>query len=133
MEISPGTRGRHRCQNPAEYEGTAMEITNRKHGDICIVRVDGRLDFATAREFEKFCFEWIDRGESKFIFDFERLEYVSSAGLRGIIAVEKKIKPAGGVMGFCSLTPNVAHVFSISNFKSLFTVSDSLEQALERM
>lgn len=107
-----------------------MELTSRKHGDFCIVRVSGRLDFAAAPVFEKACLEWIEQGEKRFVFDLEQLEYVSSAGLRSILALAKKVKPAGGAMAFCSLTPNVAHVFSISNFGSIFTVSDSLEKAL---
>ncbi len=55
---------------------------------------------------------------------------MSSAGLRSILVVGKRLKSTGGSLSFSSLTANVAHVFSISSFGSMFTVHDSLDKAL---
>lgn len=107
-----------------------MELIGYKQDKFFIVKASGRLDATTATEFEKFCLESIQQGESMLVVDLAGLEYMSSAGLRSILVVGKKLKSAGGSLSFSSLTPNVAHVFSISSFGSMFTVYDSLEKAL---
>ena len=107
-----------------------MKLDGYKQDRFLVVKVDGRMDAFSAPEFEKFCQEWIQQGESTLVADLEGLEYMSSAGLRSILVVGKKLKSVGGTLSFSSLTPNVAHVFSISNFGSLFQVYDSLDKAL---
>jgi anti-anti-sigma factor len=110
-----------------------MDLNGFKQDKFFIVKVGGRMDAVTAPEFEKSCLEWLGQGESAFIVDLKDLEYMSSAGLRSILVVGKKVKSAGGVLSFCSLTPNVEHVFSISGFGSMFKVLDSLETALHSL
>ena len=107
-----------------------MELKGYKQDKLFIVKASGRMDATTAPEFEKFCQESLQQGESAFVADLAGLEYMSSAGLRSILIVGKKLKSVGGSLSFSSLTPNVAHVFSISGFGSLFAVHDSLEHAL---
>jgi anti-anti-sigma factor len=107
-----------------------MKVDSYKEGNFCIIKVGGRMDAVTAPEFEKACMEWVGQGETTFVVDLEGLEYMSSAGLRSILILGKKLKSGGGSLSFSSLTPNVAHVFSISNFASLFPVHDSLGKAL---
>ena len=110
-----------------------MEIDGYKHGEFIVVKVRGRMDATTAPDFEKSCLEWVRDGENMMVADLAGLEYMSSAGLRSILVVGKKLKSAGGNLIFSSLTPNVAHVFSISNFASMFKVYDSLEKALGKV
>lgn len=50
------------------------------------------------------------------------LEYISSAGLRGILGLVKSIKAASGRLAFCSLQPMAAEVFRISGFNAMLTV-----------
>jgi anti-anti-sigma factor len=107
-----------------------MELYSYKQDKFFIVKVSGRMDAITAPEFEKSCLGWIEQGDSALVVDLEGLEYMSSAGLRSILIVGKKLKSVGGSLSFSSLTPNVAHVFSISSFGSMFPVYDSLEKAL---
>jgi anti-sigma B factor antagonist len=116
-----------KIQNKGEI---GMELKGYKQDKFFIVKASGRLDATTATEFEKFCLESIQQGESMLVVDLAGLEYMSSAGLRSILVVGKKLKSVGGGLSFSSLTPNVAHVFSISSFGSMFTVYDSLEKAL---
>ena len=109
-----------------------MELNGYKQDKYLVVKAGGRMDATSAPEFEKSCLEWIQQGESTLIVDMEGLEYMSSAGLRSILVVGKKLKSIGGSLSFSSLKPNVAHVFSISSFGAMFKVHDSLEKALEK-
>lgn len=108
-----------------------MELKGDKQDKSYVVKVKGRMDVVSAPEFERCCIQWIEQGESHFIVDMEELEYISSAGLRSILIVAKKLKSGHGNISFSSLSPVVSRVFSISNFTSMFSVYDSLEKALE--
>jgi stage II sporulation protein AA (anti-sigma F factor antagonist) len=107
-----------------------MEIESQKQDKFCIVRVKGRMDAVTAPDFETKCASLMEQGESTFIVDFGGLEYISSAGLRALLVVAKKLKSSSGAISFCSLTPAVERVFSISGFGSMFSLHDSLQNAL---
>ncbi len=107
-----------------------MELKGNKQGEFFVVSIGGRMDAISAPDFEKFCLELIGQGESKLIGDLKDLLYISSAGLRSILIVGNKLKSINGSLSFASLSPGVAHVFSISDFTSMFPVHDSLEQAI---
>ncbi len=107
-----------------------MQMEGSKQKGFWVVTVTGRLDTVTAPEFEKACSGWMEQGESAFVVDLGGLEYISSAGLRSILMVAKKLKSTGGSIVFCSLSSMVMKVFSVSGFASMFTIHDSLDKAL---
>ncbi len=111
----------------------AMEITTRKEKRIVVVSLQGRLDAVTAPELEKRLFALIDQGESLFLLNMKGLEYISSAGLRSILAAAKKLKEKQGKIVFGGLGGTVKEVFEISGFLSIFAAFDSEEAALGTM
>lgn len=108
-----------------------MEILVRDEQGFTVVSVSGRLDASTAQTLEKNCTDLINEGGRKFILNLADLEYVSSAGLRSVLAVGKKLKAVGGSLVLCSLSGLVKEVFSISGFDSFFPEYASLESAIE--
>ncbi len=109
-----------------------MEFESNKQEEALIIKIKGRMDAITSPEFEKECSKWIDGGESLLVVDLEGLEYISSAGLRSILSAAKSLKAKQGEMRFCNLTGMVQEVFSISGFASMFSIFNSLEEALGR-
>ena len=109
-----------------------MEIIVRKEQTAAVVVLKGRLDAVTAPELERSCLVWIEKGEHKLLLDLAALEYVSSAGLRSVLSVAKKLKAAGGSLGLCSLSGLVQEVFSISGFDSFLPVYASVTEGLEK-
>ncbi|HBD09675.1 MAG TPA: anti-sigma factor antagonist [Syntrophobacteraceae bacterium] len=107
-----------------------MELNCEKMDNAMVVTVKGRLDTVTAPDFERQCSAWIDQGEISLLVDLNQLDYVSSAGLRTILVVSKKLKHKGGRMCFCGARDMVLRVLSLANFTSLFPVYDSFEEAL---
>jgi anti-anti-sigma factor len=67
------------------------------------------------------------------LVDLSELEYISSAGLRSILVVSKKLKPVDGRIGFCGARDMVLRVLSLANFTSMFPVHDSLDEALAQL
>jgi anti-anti-sigma factor len=110
-----------------------MEINSRKEKDIPVVSVKGRIDAVTAPEFEKNMSDLITKGEHNLIINFTDLEYISSAGLRSILATAKKLKAEGGKMLFTGLQGPVEEVFKISGFYSIFSIFDSEATALNNV
>ncbi len=108
-----------------------MEIEDKgKQDGYLIVAVSGRMDAVTSPEFEKAVGEWIDGGETRFIVDFGGLDYISSAGLRSILTIAKKLKMQQGALLLCALRDTVKEVFEISGFSTIIPVHESVEAAV---
>ena len=109
-----------------------MEINKKKEKDVLVVSVSGRIDAVTAPDFEKNLSESIGDGEKTFLIKMNQLEYISSAGLRSILAIAKVLKTRESKMIFSGLQGPVKDVFKISGFGSIFTIYDTEEDALKQ-
>ena len=107
-----------------------MQIYTSKEKDNLVMEVQGRLDAVTSGKLEEECQSWIDRGEKTMVMDLGGVDYISSAGLRAILILSRKLNGNGGEIRFCCLKGMVQEVFSISGFNSLFPVFPSLTEAL---
>lgn len=110
-----------------------MEIQKRKEKDLLLVSVKGRLDAVTAPQFEEILGESIGQGEKGVLVDLADLHYISSAGLRSLLVLAKKLKKTQGELLFSGLQGSVKEVFKISGFFSIFKVFDSPEAALPQI
>jgi stage II sporulation protein AA (anti-sigma F factor antagonist) len=88
------------------------------------------MDAVTAPEYEKSLNELIAAGETCFVVDFDGLTYISSAGLRGILATAKALKVKDGQVLFANVTGTVKEVFNMSGFGSIFRMHASIDAAL---
>jgi anti-anti-sigma factor len=110
-----------------------MDINTRKENNITVITVTGRMDAVTAPVFEKSLSELIAQGEHTFVVNLSALEYISSAGLRSILASAKQLKSKNGEIIFAGLRGAVEEVFKISGFHSIFKVFDTEEKALKKI
>ena len=108
-----------------------MEIQVRKVAMATIVSVSGKMDAVTAPEYEQRLRELLAEGGKTFINDFSDLSYISSAGLRSILATAKALKAESGMLLFSGIKGPVKDVFEISGFGSLFELHDTLDSALK--
>ena len=108
-------------------------INNGKEKNAVKVSVKGRMDAVSAPEFEEKMVAWVDQGETSFIINLGEVNYMSSAGLRSILVVAKKIKEEGGKLIFVNLRDEVQKIFRISGFSSMIPTYESLETALENI
>lgn len=69
------------------------------------------------------------KGKTGMVIDLSGLEFITSAGLRGLIIAQKKLSAAGGKLAISGLTGTVADVFRISRFDTLFPVADTADAA----
>ncbi|MDO4187649.1 MAG: STAS domain-containing protein [Lachnospiraceae bacterium] len=97
-----------------------MQIIKSVEGNVLNVALEGRLDTMTAPELEAQVKDDIATVDSA-VFDFEKLEYVSSAGLRVILSVHKSL---AGKSGLVVKNPNetVSEVFEVTGFSDILTI-----------
>ena len=110
-----------------------MEIQTIKKDNAMVVSVIGRMDATTTPAYEQKLNELISAGQKSFVIDFKCLEYISSAGLRGILVTVKAIKASGGKIVFANIRSTVKDVFDISGFGTIFQICDSVESALTQI
>jgi len=110
-----------------------MEINAKKEKNAMVVSVKGRMDAVTAPEFERNLSDLMVKGETAFLVSLNELEYISSAGLRSILSIAKKLKEKQGKILFTGLKGPVEEVFKISGFYSIFKIVDSEEAAFKEI
>ena len=93
-----------------------IDFTFDKNEKIATVSLDGRLDTVTAPELEGFLSENVKDAASLTI-NCEKLVYVSSAGLRVLLATQKKMKSAMKLTNVCEL---VMEVFEMTGFPTFW-------------
>ncbi len=101
--------------------------------EVDVLRPQGRLDGESSPELAQQALEMIDRGSRRLLLDFRDLYYMSSAGLRAALAVAKRMSEAGGRVAICSANPQVAEVFDVGGFVSVFDMHSSAESATARL
>ena len=91
-----------------------MEIVSRTEGNSVTMEISGWLDTQTAPQLEKEL-SALDPGTTSLVFDFAKLEYISSAGLRLVIAAYKKMQNKDGFK-IINVSDDVFDVFSLTGF-----------------
>jgi stage II sporulation protein AA (anti-sigma F factor antagonist) len=110
-----------------------MEIQEGRSGDVLVVAPRGRVDSTTSGDLEARLLDVLGSGQRRLVLDLAGIEYISSAGLRVLLLVAKRLKTAQGDLVLCALTPAVRQVFELAGFLSIFQLEDSREAALARL
>jgi anti-anti-sigma factor len=110
-----------------------MEINTKEESGIVQIEIIGRLDAASASEADETVAAILKEGASKLLFNLGQLDYLSSAGLRVLLAAAKKIRLIEGKVVLCSLTEYVKEIFEVSGFESLIPITDSVETGLKEL
>lgn len=100
-----------------------MEFAEERAGNVVIVRLAGRLDSAAAPAAEASFARLIGDGAARLAVDLSALQYVSSAGLRVLLVVAKKVQQAEGKVVLFALPPNVREVFATTGFDRIFAIA----------
>lgn len=106
-----------------------MEITVQRDADAVIGTLTGRLDTLTAPEFDRWFSERMQAREYRIILNLAELDYISSAGLRSLLAAAKQTSAAGGTVVLCNLGSTVSEIFNMSGFMNIFKVVNTVKEA----
>ncbi len=109
-----------------------MEIRTAHREGGTVLSVNGRIDTTAAPELDQAILQEIDQGNRKILLDFSGVPYISSGGLRVILATAKKLKNPGDKFGLCSLSPEVFKIMKLAGFTSIFSIYPDEGEALAR-
>lgn len=107
-----------------------MKLEVKTIGDHTVVAVEGRLDTTQSDKFEKQMSEIVSSGSNQILVDCEKLEYISSSGLRVFLMAQKKMMAGSGALKICSLQPVIKEIFEVSGFTMIFSIFPDIETAL---
>jgi len=108
-----------------------MNINEEIRGSVCIVTLNGRLDNESTQGFQERISSIIDGGQTRLVLDLEKLEYISSVGLRAFLLAAKKLKPLNGKLVLAQLQDHIKEVLDIAGFSSLFPSYPTVEEAAQ--
>ena len=99
-----------------------IEIQQEEQGEYRVLALSGRLDTETSADLELALSDLQAAGASRFVIDLENIGYVSSAGLRVLLALAKQLEGGRGTLRLCCLNDAVRQVFDVAGFSKLFAI-----------
>ncbi|MBO5659084.1 MAG: STAS domain-containing protein [Duodenibacillus sp.] len=107
-------------------------VTSEKNG-VVVLSVEGSMDATTVTQFDA---EWkkvLEGGAKKLVIEMSGLEYISSAGLRGILMLAKMGSIKGASLAFAGMRAMVADMFKLSGFDSILKTYPDVDAAVDAM
>ncbi|WP_373483433.1 STAS domain-containing protein [Acetobacterium sp.] len=99
-----------------------MKIEVKQDGEIFVVELEGRMDTNTSPEFQKEMEAYYSKQGFNMILDFDKLDFVSSAGLRVLLLIQKKSKALSGSLVIKNVKPEIQEVFDMTGFSDILTI-----------
>jgi anti-anti-sigma factor len=112
------------------WEEVLLDITTTIRDTAAILTVTGRVDALTAGDLESTINSIINRGDRRIILDFSSLVYISSGGLRVLLATAKKLQNDGDRFILCGLSIEVQKVMNLAGFTAIFSIYATASDAL---
>ena len=107
----------------------AIEPTANAH----IIALQGQVNSANAATVETEVLAVVQQGARNVLLDMRELTYISSAGLRVVLVLAKRLKQERGRLVLCAMQPHVHEVFDISGFLAILDVQATRQEALARL
>ena len=98
-----------------------MEIIKTKEENKMTIALEGRLDTTTAPSLDAVVTSELE-DVTELVYDFDKLEYVSSAGLRVLLRSQKAMNGKGGSMLIKNVNADIMEVFEMTGFSSVLNV-----------
>lgn len=110
---------------------SSLQFKQEKKGDVLVLFLEGRLDALTSSATEKKWIDLVQQGEKYLLLDCADVNYLSSAGLRSLLNLNKKIQATQGQLVLCSLSPSVQDILNMSGFHHVLTLKESIQEGLD--
>ena len=98
-----------------------MNVETRVENNTLFIDLDGRLDTITSQQLGELLPNE-KRRNLDIDFNFEKLEYISSAGLRALLSLKKNLSSSGKELEVHNLNPVCQEVFKVTGFNNILTI-----------
>ncbi|MCC7208439.1 MAG: STAS domain-containing protein [Anaerolineae bacterium] len=99
-----------------------MNVTVSEMRRVTLIEVNGRVDSTNAGKLGEALNEQIDAGRNQIVLDLSSVEYISSAGLREMVAAAKRVRNSNGDLRIASPSPRVKEVLDLAGLNMVFQV-----------
>ena len=99
-----------------------MNIRKTQNENTLVIELEGRLDTATAPDLEREIKSSLD-GITKLVFDFAKLDYITSAGLRVLLFAQKTMMTKGKMV-VKNANEMIMEVFDVTGFNDILTIEN---------
>ena len=97
---------------------------------VTVVRVEGQLVVGNRGELKEYIQKLLDRGDRRFVLDFSGTGYIDSSGLGALVSLARKVREEGGDLRLSALNEDLRSLFELTKLDTLFTISETPDQAL---
>ena len=98
-----------------------LNLNVTKDGETLCVALEGRLDTVSSPELEE-CLREDLPGMTLLVLDFEKLDYISSAGLRVLISALREMRKKHGSMKLIHVSEIIMEIFEVTGFSDILTI-----------
>lgn len=99
-----------------------MQIIKNEENDKIVIKLEGRLDKLSSPTMEEEIKPEVEK-KKDIVFDLKDLQYISSAGLRILLATEKKVKENGKTMNIINVNNDVMDILTVTGFIYILNIS----------
>jgi anti-sigma B factor antagonist len=107
-----------------------LNISTENYKRAALLKATGRIDSSNAAQFDSALKDLLAAGQSNIVLDLADVSYMSSAGLRAIVAAHRECARKKGTLCLAQPSERVAEVFSLAGLDSIFTVYDDVTSAV---
>jgi anti-sigma B factor antagonist len=106
-----------------------MQTSVDQRGDVTTVHISGSVDALTSDDLQRVFSGELDAGRHELVADYGAVEYMSSAGLRVLLATVKQARARGGDLRLAGVQPEVLKVLQLSGFTGILRVFTTVDEA----
>lgn len=107
-----------------------MNFTRDEVDGKVVIRCEGRLDAISSPQLETALNKIVDEKRNKILIDFNKVDYLSSAGMRLLLSMTKRLKLAGGNLALFSLHDDVIEIIRMAGFEHILNIFSDEKHAL---
>lgn len=109
-----------------------MKINHSNQNNVQIVEVDGDLDFHSSPNLRQALGQLADKKAPQIVIHLKKVGYMDSSGIATFVEALQKTKKYQGKLVLAELTPAVRSVFEIAKLDGIFTLANTLPEALQK-
>lgn len=112
-----------------------MDILEESRDGIVVVSPQGRIDCNTSAKLERKLLALLEPASRGIVIDFTAVDYISSAGLRVVLVLAKRLRGGGvgGALVLCQLNELIQEIFKMSGFSKIMAITATRADALAKL
>ncbi len=112
-----------------------FQLQSENVDQVLVIAVSGRIDGVNAEVFHEHVGQeaWNSGDFRAIILDLEKLEYISSAGLRSILRIAKTFEAHSQKFALCSLSDLIKEIVEVTGFDKIIAIYDSQSVATKKI